>query len=248
MFPKVPQLRDRFQQLLVTLGLAISTGLFVVITHIQSGTTSIPAPQIHPLPSTLAQWQDATNSGDYFSQVKPTSVGYLIWSHFPIKIYVERSQEGSATEQGQRWLRALSQAIQEWSVYLPLEMVEQAEIADITVIISRPPLSTSPTGNLPRARSAETRYELYVSKVSNALSILSHRCTILLNPSQASQYLEAAARHELGHALGIWGHSSVATDALYFSQVRNPPQISPRDLNTLKRVYEQPTRLGWLIN
>ena len=35
------------------------------------------------------------------------------------------------------------------------------------------------------------------------------------------------------------------TDVLYFSQVRNPPAISARDVNTLKRVYEQPTRLGW---
>jgi predicted Zn-dependent protease len=31
----------------------------------------------------------------------------------------------------------------------------------------------------------------------------------------------------------------------YFSQVRNPPPISPRDVNTLKRIYQQPTSLGW---
>jgi hypothetical protein len=29
--------------------------------------------------------------------------------------------------------------------------------------------------------------------------------------------------------------------------VNAPPDISERDLRTLKRVYEQPTRLGWPI-
>ncbi len=76
---------------------------------------------------------------------------------------------------------------------------------------------------------------------------MSHYCTIFLNPHQTSKYIQAAARHELGHALGIWGHSPVASDALYFSQVSDLVTISGRDINTLKRVYQQPTRLGWQV-
>jgi predicted Zn-dependent protease len=34
---------------------------------------------------------------------------------------------------------------------------------------------------------------------------------------------------------------------MYFSQVREPPPISARDINTLKRIYQQPTRLGWPV-
>ncbi|XTZ12993.1 MAG: peptidase, partial [cyanobacterium endosymbiont of Rhopalodia inflata] len=37
------------------------------------------------------------------------------------------------------------------------------------------------------------------------------------------------------------------TDALYFSQVRSLSPISVRDVNTLKKIYQQPTRLGWKL-
>ena len=242
------------KQLAHWLLLSISTGFFVVLAHVEFSATAEPIPildpiatnrlQPHPLPPTLAQWQDVNKNGDYFSQVTPTEVGYLVWSQFPVRVYIERASKDRGAEAAQRWVKAVLQAVQEWNVYIPLEVVDRQDKADINILGLAPPLRTSLTGKISRARSAETRYELYISNTSNP-GILSHRCTILLRPSQTSQYLQAAARHELGHAMGIWGHSSMATDALYFSQVRNPPLISPRDINTLKRVYEQPTRLGW---
>ncbi|MEH1786119.1 peptidase [Nostoc sp.] len=247
------------RRLIVALALFLGTGLLVVFTNIKSsdGFTIIPKygysnliislstspspPKSHPLPPTLAQWQDKTNSGDYFFQVKTTQVGYLVWSQFPIRVYVE-PPKAISEKQAQAWVNGVLQGVQEWSTYLPLTIVEQPEIADITITRKAPPLQISPGSNIPRARSAQTTYELYTSK-----KVLSHRFTILLSPSQTGEYLIAATRHEFGHALGIWGHSPLQTDALYFSQVRNPPPISPRDVNTLKRVYEQPTTLGWSL-
>ncbi|MDZ7965669.1 MAG: peptidase [Nostoc sp. DedSLP03] len=246
------------RRLITALALFIGTGLLIIFTNIQlsNGFAIVPeyvhsdliislgtSPKPHPLPPTLAQWQDNTNSGDYFSQITTTQVGYLVWSQFPVRVYVEPPKSVSE-KQAQAWVNGVLQGVQEWSTYLPLTVVEQPEVADITIVRKAPPLQILPGSNIPRARSAQTTYELYTSN-----KILSHRFTILLSPSQTGKYLIAATRHEFGHALGIWGHSPLQTDALYFSQVRNPPSISARDVNTLKRVYEQPTTLGWsLVN
>ncbi|MBW4685044.1 MAG: peptidase [Komarekiella atlantica HA4396-MV6] len=265
-YPKPNILKNLIKRwLLAALVLVIGTGLLLILTNLQFTNAlakssflydgdliiSLPIslsppfspPKPHRLPPTLAQWQDQTNSGDYFSQVTTTQVGYLIWSQFPIKVYVETPKTISE-KQAQAWVNSVLQAVQEWSAYLPLTVVEQPELADIKILRKAPSLQIYRSDNFPRARSALTSYELYLSDNK----VLSHRFTILLSPTQTGNYLTAAVRHEFGHALGIWGHSPLQTDALYFSQVRNPPPISPRDVNTLKRVYEQPTSLGWFLH
>lgn len=266
--------QGKLRKYLIRLGMIIATSLIVVFANLQPlksqvelpywynfttaelSESSLPVPKTHPLPETLAQWQDFSVSGDYFLEVEPTPLGYLVWSQFPVKIYVEEPTNvelsPSSLRRFQDWVNAVTEAVEEWIVYLPLELVRNKEGADISILRSRPPLETSinrETGeiNLPRARSAETRYEFYLRRGIDAPQkrIISHKFTIELSPDQTAEYTLATARHEIGHALGIWGHSPVETDTLYFSQVGNPPQISVRDINTLKRVYEQPTRLGW---
>jgi predicted Zn-dependent protease len=251
--------RLSYRQPLVAVALAICTSFLTIqlSTAALGSNAWLPPLQAHPLPPTLAQWQDATGQGDYFSQVKPTNLGYLIWSDFPVKVYIERSLDTSGTSASARrfgqWVEAVLQVVQEWSVYFPLVVVEQRETADITILRSRPPLRPTfnrDTGELqmPRARSAETRYEFYLRQAADAPPVMYHKVNIILSPDLSREYIKAAGRHELGHALGIWGHSPLETDALYFAQVRNPPPISGRDINTLKRVYQQPTRLGWGVS
>ncbi|WP_448574314.1 matrixin family metalloprotease [Trichothermofontia sp.] len=203
----------------------------------------------HPLPPFLAQWQDPNQRGDYFDQIAPSEVGYLVWSTFPITVYVEPSQpnlNGFAATQAETWRQAITAAIAVWHPFLPLTLVETPETADIRIWRSAPPIQRHPDGRLARIRAAETRYTLYTTRPqTDGTTLLRHRFDIYLSPHQPATFTQATARHELGHALGIWGHSPDPGDVLYYAQVRQPPPISARDLNTLKRIYEQPTQVGW---
>lgn len=264
------------------LSLAIATTISTVafcstLATLATGTAiaqTDPVPlQPHTLPPTLAQWRDLKQSGDYFDQVQVVPVGYLIWTHFPITVYIQPPTDKElavpfSAKRSQAWVTAVSQAVQSWQPYLPLQLVNQSNGADIAVwrtersalvLAPVPPESgrpssissekNRPTLQLGRARSAVTHYEIYAQpNATTAKPTLAQRFTIQLRPDQAPSYLQAAARHELGHALGIWGHSRSQTDVMYFSQVRQPPPISARDVNTLKRIYEQPTRLGWALS
>jgi predicted Zn-dependent protease len=236
--PKQP-IKISLYWLIAVLMLILSTGLLILLPDLNSPAAFANYPssdRIHPLPPNLVNWQDSSNSGDYFHQITPVKIGYLVWSKFPVTVAIEVPKIDS--NQANLWSQAVVQAVQEWNNYLPLKLVANTELADITITRKSPPLQ----GNPPRARSAQTTYTLY-----NLDQYLYHRCTILISPSQTGKYLVAATRHEIGHALGIWGHSPIESDSLYFSQVSNPPPISVRDVNTLKRVYEQPTNLGFVI-
>ncbi|MEM7761118.1 MAG: peptidase [Cyanobacteria bacterium P01_A01_bin.40] len=217
-----------------------------------SFSQDLPSLKIHPLPAFLAKWHDQTNQGNYLAQIESTPLGYLVWSAFPVKVYVQQStstEQSAANHRFQQWTALVQQAIAEWQVYFPLEEVADKATADILILRSQPSreVKLNPdTGlyDIPRAVAAQTNYEFYLTENP---TLIAQRMTIEVSPNFTGVSLLATIRHELGHALGIWGHSPQETDALYFSQVSDPPLISPRDLNTLKKIYQQPTRLGWEI-
>ena len=209
-----------------------------------------PTARVHPLPVSLLKWQDRQNQEDYFTQIKPTPLGYLIWSQFPVKIYLvqpSKSVDHSASGlRQQQWVKEVRKAIAEWNKYLPLQEVESPELANIIITPSIPArkVEFNPEIGLydiPRAITAQTNYQFYWQDNQ----VLAHRMRVEVSPNLSQTAILAATRHEIGHALGIWGHSPYQDDALYFSQVKNFPPISARDINTLKKIYQQPTRLGF---
>lgn len=242
---------QKFLILAIATVLIIASGQRIAISQPEISTGNLPPSKVHPLPPFLARWQDPT-SGDYFPQVDATPLGYLIWHQFPVKVYVQQPtvvDKSAASQRFQDWVKTVNMAIAEWSAYLPLQEVDTSETADITIWRSPPPREikrNSDTGlyDIPRAITAETTYQFYLQQNPSRIA---HKMKIDISPNYTGTSLLATIRHELGHALGIWGHSDQETDALYFSQVRDAPQISPRDLNTLKKIYQQPTKLGWKL-
>ena len=68
---------------------------------------------------------------------------------------------------------------------------------------------------------------------------------VLLSPGQRQPAIEAAALHELGHAIGLWGHSAQPGDAMAAIPGANPVlSLSERDRATVRWLYQQPTRFG----
>jgi predicted Zn-dependent protease len=229
----------------------------ITITQVQAvqSQQSLPNLKTHSLPEYLASATTNEEIGDYFTEIKTTPVGYLIWTQFPLKVYLEKPIETdpniATVRRFLKWQEIIKQGIKEWSKYLPITEVEGEELADIIIKRNAPPLKPKfnpETGlfDFPPATTAETKYKFYLSKDNPPL--LLHKMTIIVSPNLADDSILSAIRHELGHALGIWGHSDRPTDALYYSQVRDTPPISPRDINTLKKIYQQPTKLGWSIN
>lgn len=229
------------------LGMAIAFVCMLAITLQTSWAQSLPPGQVHPIPAMLTQAVQRLNTevgpGDYFDAIERKSVGYLIWSKFPVTVAIDELG-------GDRWKLQMTTAVVEWQRYFPLKIVTTPETADIRIQAKRLALKPDPkTGKLPRFRSAETHYDVFVSQVSDGsdAKFLNHRMTVDLASGQADGVMLSVARHEVGHAIGLWGHSPNPDDIMYFSQVSKAPLISSRDLRTLHRVYGQSTRLGWAI-
>ena len=213
-------------------------------------TSNLPSAKVHPLPQSLANWNSA-KPGNYFKQIESTPLGYLVWTKFPIEVYIDSIplENTAANQRFQQWTTAAQKAIAEWNEYLPLTETTVKDKADIVILRSQPKreVKLNPeTGlyDIPRAVAAQTNYKFYLTEEPIAIAM---RMTVEVSPNFTGVSLLATMRHELGHALGLWGHSPNENDALYFSQVSDPPAISDRDINTLKQIYQQPTKLGWQI-
>ena len=229
--------------------------LLVIISIISFSSFTIgiedklPPLQTYPLPSSLENWS-TSNPDNYFEQIEPHAVGYLIWSDFPIKVYLQSPDDNlspSARLKFSKWQEAAKIAIATWNSYLPMTEVESVEAADILIYRRSPQLKAEinpETGlyNLPRVKAATTSIKFYFTDTQPAQ--LKHRMTIEVNPRQTFEYLVSNITHELGHALGIWGHSLNPQDVMYYSHTKEIPSLSERDINTLKQIYQQPTRLS----
>lgn len=206
------------------------------------------APRVHPLPAFAQQWPRVED--DYFSEIQSTSRGYLVWSSFPVTVYIAPPQDLS-NRKSQRWLKAVRQAIADWQVYFPLQEVNDRSTANIVILPLLPPRDIRVDREnqrliVPDLQRGRASYQFYTQPTDPPQT--THRFLLHLSPEQNAKHTAGTARHELGHALGIWGHSEAQGDVMFDQQVYKPPKINDRDLSVLRRIYEQPTQLGWPVD
>lgn len=205
-------------------------------------------PRVHPLPGFAQPWPLVDD--DYFGEIKTTSRGYLVWSNFPVKVYIDPPQE-LTERKSERWLKAVRRAIADWQVYFPLQEVTDPDAASIVIVPLLPPRNIQVDREnqrliIPDLQRGRASYEFY-TQLTDPPQII-QRFRVYLSPEQNAKHTRGTARHEIGHALGIWGHSPDSDDVMFEQQVYKPPEISDRDLSVLRRIYAQPTQLGWPVD
>ncbi len=192
------------------------------------------------LPEALQPSHYVADAGDYYWDVSSGSEGEE-WKQFPIKVFL-----GSAPQN--KWQEGTREAYNIWRDVFPLKLVALPQEADIRMGWE---ISVSGGGH-----GGETYEWVDFRRQGDAMS--GRRIAIIrinLEMPWSKKEMRAIVLHELGHALGIKGHSKSKGDIMYaYVQERtrqiNVPMIphplfwrtlvdrpSQRDLNTLIHLY-----------
>ena len=149
------------------------------------------------VPDSLCPFRYVPKAGDYYEGVAVASAG-LLWTHFPVKVYADSPPE--------KWQRVLREALAEWNDVLPLRQVSTREEADI--IIS--------WASLPGGRAGTERsFTLVGNEDDRAFQRLGTASIVLDNSHRWSgPQTRFDLLHEMGHALGINGHSKGSKDIM----------------------------------
>ncbi len=141
-----------------------------------------------------------------------------------------------------RWRQAVGAALATWGEIVPIVRVDDPDRAHVRLERRRPPLRQLAAG----WRASNGRSLLQVVEVQRLSRWrLEPQVTVLVSPELRGPVLQATALHELGHAFGLWGHSSDAGDVMAVHQGRDPLlRLSERDRLTLEWLRQQPTAFG----
>ncbi len=180
----------------------------------------------------------SVQSDGYFEHVTAASDGRIMrFDEMPIRVYIQEAPSPPLA----RYIQTVYDALDAWRTAsegrFRFEITSEDESADILVFWSREP------GRFQRRpRIAEAiliRLEHQRCRVEIQVNL--RQWPSLENWDISSVY--KAMLHEIGHAVGIWGHSPNPGDVLYYAN--DNEQLSERDRNTLHRVYATPVGVGF---
>ncbi len=163
-------------------------------------------------------------AGDYTAQISKFAGSFARWTSLPVKVHVPMNTP-------ENWKLPLDTAVRKWSQYLPTVIAPAQEQADIEI---------GWINHLAPRQLGITNLEIFNGRPRVTVYLLRPN---YYPPDISERKLEQVAIHELGHALGLFGHSSNPADIMFSLDASSKTGalkgsgISPRDINTLQRIY-----------
>ena len=198
-----------------------------------------PQQQVRTLQVALERQPPGQRPG-YASSIATTSLGPPVLKHWCV--WVQPAAATLANRWDQRWLDQVSSALTTWGALVSLTLVDNPDQANVLIHRQRP--ARRQVAGVWRASNGRTQLQV-VDVQRQGRRRLEPLVKVMVSPGLRAEALQATALHELGHAFGLWGHSSVPTDVLAISQGESPVLVpSQRDRLTLAWVMQQTTRFG----
>lgn len=198
-----------------------------------------PQQQVRTLQVALERQPPGQRPG-YASSIATTSLGPPVLKHWCV--WVQPAAATPANRWDQRWLDQVSSALTTWRALVPLTLVDNPDQANVLIHRQRP--ARRQLAGLWRASNGRTQLQV-VDVQRQGRRRLEPLVKVMVSPGLRAEALQATALHELGHAFGLWGHSSVPTDVMAISQGERPVLVpSQRDRLTLAWVMQLTTRFG----
>lgn len=197
--------------------------------------TAVASPPTQPVGTATANPANATDinsavlampfdpkAGDYSSQLLKLGGGFPRWTTLPVRVHIPMNTPDN-------WKLSIDAAVKKWKQYLPVTIAPANEPADIEI---------GWINHLMPRQLGITNLEIFNGKPRVTIYLLRPN---YYPPDVPEKALQQVATHEIGHGLGIFGHSSNPADimaALDAAKAAKVPTISQRDINTLRRVYQ----------
>jgi predicted Zn-dependent protease len=183
------------------------------------------------------------SADNYFSGLTDKGIAHWPKSKLPIKVFVSNEKFANQIFQGASPQTILIESFDEWTEaskgYLKWQLVNKPNSADITCFWTNNVLEgkKNNSGVLEGGVTHGTCFP-----TDKGIELQHASITICLcNPDGSVASLDEMKRrclHEVGHALGIMGHSSCKTDVMFYStSIREVNCLSNRDVVTLCKLY-----------
>jgi len=195
-------------------------------------------------PDPLQPSHYVSSASDYYREIAEASESEK-WNSFPIKVWIGNVPNGN-------WAQGAREAFGIWKGMLPLELTAEEEEAVIR-------FNWEAGQSMEEGAVGEEMDWVQFRRLGGELTSRKiATVSVDLSRNWSKDEMRAIVLHELGHALGIHGHSLSKGDIMYFEvqekghHVRVPGVYYPivwkslvskpsqRDLNTLIRLYNTP--------